>query len=342
MALDTKTLIGLDATAARFLDGLEKKGGPPLYTLSPAAARAVLLAVQAVDAPRPDAAIEDRTIPGGPTGQVAVRLVRPKGVGGDLPIILYMHGGGWILGDHTTHDRLIRELAVGTGAAVVFVDFDRSPESRFPVAIEQGFAALKWAAGQGGALHLDPSRLALAGDSVGGNMAAVLALMAKERGGPHVDFQVLCYPVTDAVFTTGSYETFADGPWLTREAMRWFWDAYLPDASLRTETMASPLRATLEQLRGLPPALVLTNEFDVLRDEGEAYAHKLARAGVPVTATRLLGAVHDILLLDPLADTPVARGGMRQVVAALREVFARPEEKARARQPGAEAAAARH
>ena len=171
-------------------------------------------------------------------------------------------------------------------------------------------------------MGIDPGHLAVVGDSVGGNMAAVVCLLAKERGGPRIDFQVLCYPVTNADFDTSSYRQFGgDGYWLTREAMKWFWDNYAPQP-VRQEITASPLQASVEQLRGLPPALVITNENDVLRDEGEAYAHKLMRAGVPVVATRYLGAIHDLLLLNPIAHTPVARAALAQVNDTLRRVFA--------------------
>ena len=208
-----------------------------------------------------------------------VRIVRPPDAAGTLPVILYMHGGGWVLGNADTHDRLVRELAVGTGAAVVFVEYDRSPEAHYPVAIEQGYATAQWIVREGAANRLDPDRMAVAGDSVGGGMTAALALMASERGDVRFVQQSMYYPVTDAAMDTGSYEQFAEGYFLSAKAMAWFWDAYLPDVERRSEPYASPLRASDEQLAGLPPAFVIVDEADVLRDEGEAYAARLRAAG---------------------------------------------------------------
>lgn len=313
----------LDPGTAAFIKGLESQGEPPLYTLSPTDARAVLSAVQSMPVAKPPADIDDRTIPGGPTGTVSVRIVRPRGVKGPLPAVMYFHGGGWILGDQQTHDRLVRELANGAQAAIVFVNYERSPEAHYPVAIEQAYAATTWVAEHGAEVALDPSRLVVAGESVGGNMATVTTLLAKQRGGPKIVSQLLFYPVTDASFDTPSYRQFADGPWLTREAMKWFWNAYAPDVAVRAEPTASPLRASLEQLAGLPPALVITDENDVLRDEGEAYAHKLMTAGVRVTATRYLGTIHDFMLLNPITETPAPRAAIAQAIETLRGTFTR-------------------
>jgi len=312
----------IEPSTQKFLDALAKAGGPPIYTLSPDAARKVLAGAQAGDVKTMPAEIEDRTIPVGPTGSVRLRIVRPHGSSGALPVAMHFHGGGWILGDAATHDRLIREIASGAQAAVVFVDYDRSPEARYPVAIEQAYAATKYVAENGAAFRVDPTRLAVVGESVGGNMAAAVTLLAKERGGPKIAFQVLLYPVTDADFTTGSYNQFADGPWLTRAAMKWFWDAYLPDAAARKQPTASPLQASLDQLKGLPPALVITDENDVLRDEGEAYGHKLAAAGVAVTQMRFLGTIHDFVLLNAISASPATRAAIAQATSALRGAFA--------------------
>jgi acetyl esterase len=274
--------------------------------------------VQSIPVGKPSAKIEDITFPVGPTGSVPVRIVRPAGTADVLPAVIYIHGGGWILGDRNTHDRLVREIAVGTGAAVVFVDYDRSPEARYPVAIEQAYAATRYVVDHSADLRIDPSRLAVAGDSVGGNMAAALTLMARQRRGPKIAFQVLLYPVTDADFDTASYTRFADGPWLTKRAMRWFWDAYLPDVTARKQPTATPLNASLDELAGLPEALVVVDENDVLRDEGEAYARRLSDAGVRVTSTRYNGTIHDFAMLNALADTPATRGAIAQAVGALR------------------------
>lgn len=227
-----------------------------------------------------------------------------------------------MLGDIETHDRLVREIALGAQASVVFVEYARSPQAKYPVATEQAYSATAWVAEHGASIGVDTSRLAVAGDGVGGTLATVTTLLAKERGGPPIAFQVLLYPVTDANFDNESYRAFgANGYWLTREAMQWFWDSYAP-APERQEFTVSPLQASLEQLRGLPPALILTCEHDVVRDEGEAYAHKLMAAGVPVIATRYLGSIHDLVLLNPIAGTPSARAALAQVNDTLRTVFA--------------------
>ncbi len=312
----------LDATIERFLQTLAAQGGPPLYTLSPTEARAVLAGVQAGEGVRFEADSEECIISGGPTGEIPLRIVRPRGVPGLLPVVLFFHGGGWVMGDKETHDRLVREIATGAQATVVFVEYARAPDAPYPVAIEQAYATTRWVAENGASIKVDPSRLALVGDSVGGNMVAAVTLLAKERRGPRITLQVLFYPVTDARFDTPSYVQFAEGPWLTRKAMEWFWDSYAPDVAVRNELTASPLRASREQLQGLPPALVITAEADVLRDEGEAYAHKLLEAGVPVTATRYLGAIHDFVLLNPIAQSLPARAALVQATAALRAAFA--------------------
>jgi acetyl esterase len=254
-------------------------------------------------------------------GDVRVRIVRPPDAVGMLPVILYMHGGGWVLGNSDTHDRLVRELVDGTEAAVVFVEYDRSPEARYPVAIEQGYAAARWVVREGDANMLDPDRMAVAGDSVGGNMTAALALMAKERGDVRFVQQSMYYPVTDAAMDTGSYEQFAEGYFLTAKAMAWFWDAYLPDHERRSEPFASPLRASDEQLEGLPPAFLLVDEADVLRDEGEAYAARLRAAGVPVTTVRYDGITHDFMMLNPLSGTHATRAAIAQATAFLRKAL---------------------
>ena len=238
-----------------------------------------------------------------------------------LPVILYMHGGGWVLGNADTHDRLVRELAVGTGAAVAFVEYDRSPEAHYPVAIEQGYATARWIVREGAANALDPERIAVAGDSVGGCMTAALALMANERGDVRFVQQSMYYPVTDAAMDTGSYEQFAEGYFLTAKAMAWFWDAYLPDLERRSEPFASPLRASNEQLEGLPPAFVIVDEADVLRDEGEAYAAQLRAGGVPVTAVRYDGITHDFMMLNPLSGTHATRAAVAQAIAVLRDAL---------------------
>jgi acetyl esterase len=244
-------------------DFVEATAKPPfLYELTPAEARKVLDDVQA--APIDKLPVEDRwiTVPA-EVGDVRVRIVRPPDPAGTLPVILYMHGGGWVLGNADTHDRLVRELAVGIGAAVAFVEYDRSPEAHYPVAIEQGYATARWIIREGAGNKLDPERMAVAGDSVGGNITA-LALMADERGDVRFVQQSMYYPVTEAAMDTGSYEQFAEGYFLTAKGMAWFWDAYLAELERRSEPFASPLRASDEQLARLPPAFLIVDEADVL------------------------------------------------------------------------------
>ena len=306
----------LELHTQQFIDSLA--GAPPIYTLSPPDARAVLTRAQCIPVGRPSAQIDDMAWPVGPTGSVPIRVIRPVGGAEVLPVVMYFHGGGWVLGDRDTHDRLVREIAVGAQAAVVFGDYARAPEARYPVAIEQAYAATLYVADNAAELRIDPLRLAVAGDSVGGNIAAAITLMSKQRRGPKIGFQVLFYPVTDAGFDTVSYTQFADGPWLTKRAMEWFWDAYLPDPTARQQPTATPLNASLDQLSGLPEALVIVDENDVLRDEGEAYARKLSDAGVRVTSIRYNGTIHDFVMLNALADTPATRGAIAQAVGALR------------------------
>ncbi|WP_310722824.1 alpha/beta hydrolase [Streptomyces sp. N2A] len=296
---------------------------PFLYELGPEGARKVLDDIQAAPIDKVEVG-EDRwiTVPAR-VGDVRVRLVKPVGTSGPLPVILYIHGGGWILGNAGTHDRLIRELADGARAAVAFVEYDRSPEVQYPVAIEQAYATAQWITKNATNEGLDAKRMAVAGDSVGGNMSAAVALMAKQRGDVRFVHQSLYYPVTDAGQDTDSYREFADGPFLTARAMAWFWDAYIPPTSpaKRAEITASPLRATLDDLAGLPPAFVIVDENDVLRDEGEAYAAKLTQAGVPTTSVRYNGIHHDFMMLNPLRSTRASTAAIEQAVHVLRKAL---------------------
>ncbi|MEU6604343.1 alpha/beta hydrolase [Streptomyces shenzhenensis] len=305
----------LEPAAAAFA---EATANPPyLFDLPPAEGRKAVDEVQSGEIEKPAIDEEWITVSGGPTGTVRARIVRPAGAAGTLPVILYIHGAGWVFGNAHTHDRLVRELAVGAHAAVVFPEYDLSPEARYPVAIEQNFAVARWVVEQGATKDLDGTRLAVAGDSVGGNMSAALTLMAKERGGIPLVQQVLFYPVTDASFDTGSYHQFATGYFLRRDGMQWFWNQYTTDEAERAQITASPLRATTEQLQGLPPALVITGEADVLRDEGEAYAAKLRAAGVPVTAVRFQGIIHDFVMLNALRETHAAETAIALAVRTL-------------------------
>ncbi|MCW2599402.1 MAG: esterase [Frankiales bacterium] len=309
----------LEPAAAAFAEATAQP--PYLFELSPAEGRKTVDDVQAGEVSKPAVDEEWVTVPGGPTGSVKARIVRPADATGTLPVILYIHGAGWVFGDAHTHDRLVRELAVGSRAAVVFPEYDLSPEAHYPVAIEQSYAVAQWITTEGADKGLDGTRLAVAGDSVGGNMSAALTLMAKERGDVSFTQQVLFYPVTDANFDTPSYQQFATGYFLRQDGMKWFWDQYTTDENERAQITASPLRATTEQLAGLPPALVITGEADVLRDEGEAYANKLRAAGVPVTAVRYQGIIHDFVMLNALRETHAAESAINLATATLRDAL---------------------
>lgn len=309
---------GVETTTRQFLDTLAQSGGKPLETLSPQDARAVLVGAQAapkVALPKADVSTKTIKIDG---QNLDLTIVRPAGDKKTLPVFMFFHGGGWVLGDFPTHERLVRDLVVGSGAAAVFVNYTPSPEARYPVAINQAYAATKWVAEHGREINVDGKKLAVVGNSVGGNMAAVVSLMAKAKGGPAIRQQVLLWPVTDANFDNGSYRQFSVDHFLTRSMMQWFWDQYTTDAGQRKEIYASPLQATPEQLKGLPPALIQTAELDVLRDEGEAYGRKLDAAGVPVTVTRYNGMIHDFGLLNALSHTAGTRSAMLQAGAELK------------------------
>jgi len=314
----------LDKTTEKFVADLEAQKGPPLYKMSVKDAREVLNKVQANPGTMPTVLIEDDKILC-ENQEVYVRFVRPAQSVGVLPVIMYFHGGGWILGNKETHDRLIREIAHRANACVVFVNYSPSPEAHYPKPIEEAYAATKYIAENAHAMDLDASRLVVMGDSVGGNMAAAVTLLAKERKGPKISHQFLFYPVTDASFDTPSYKEFANGPWLTKAAMEWFWNAYAPKVADRKKPTASPLQASLDQLKDLPAALVITDENDVLRDEGEAYAQKLKSAGVDVTHKRMNGTIHDFLMLNALKDTQPAREALELAVTTLKKVLAEPK-----------------
>ena len=307
--------IVLEPAAQQVADAFSKP--PFLYEMPPADARKVLEDAQSAPVSKLPVDEEWITVPS-PVGDVRVRIIKPQGAAGMLPVIVYMHGGGWVLGNAATHDRLVREFAVGTRAALAFVEYPNSPEARYPVAIEQGYAAAQWITRNGASQGLDASRMAVAGESVGGNMTAALALMAKERGDVTFVQQSMYYPVTDAAMNAASYEQSATGYYLSRKAMEWFWDAYTTDAAQRAEITASPNQATVKQVTGLPPTYLCVDEADVLRDEGEAYAAKLRSAGVPVTTVRFDGTIHDFMLLNALSETRATRAAIDQATAFLR------------------------
>ncbi|UYO97048.1 alpha/beta hydrolase [Microbacterium sp. M28] len=284
-------------------------------------ARQLLDDVQSAPISKPDVIDEWITV-SADVGDVRVRIVKPTSAEGDLPVVLYIHGGGWVLGDSGTHDRLVRDLATGADAAIVFVEYDRSPEARHPVAVEQAYATARWIMNDGASKGLDASRLAIAGDSVGGNMAAVVAILAKRRGDVAFIHQSLYYPVTDAGQNTDSYREFAEGFHLRADAMAWFWDNYLPDVQARKDVTASPLRAPVDELKGLPETLLIVDENDVLRDEGEAYGRKLIEAGVRTTLVRYDATIHDFMMLNPLRGSAASTAAIEQAVHVLRKAFA--------------------
>jgi acetyl esterase/lipase len=309
------------ADVRKFLKALNSGNGKPMEQLSPADARKVL--VDAQNSTKVDySGIEEteRTITQDDQ-EVTIHITKPAGASANAPVFIFVHGGGWVLGDYPTHRRLVRDLVVASGAVAVFPDYTPSPEAFYPVAINQIYAALKWVAENGSEIGVDGKNLAVVGNSVGGNMTAAVVLMAKEKGGPAIKYQILLWPVTDANFDTDSYKELGEERFLTRNMMIWFWDNYLPDKDARDEIFASPLQASLEQLKGLPPALVQTAENDVLRDEGEAYARKLDEAGVPVTVTRYNGLIHDYGLLNPLAEIPAVKTALLQAASALKQAL---------------------
>lgn len=311
----------IESNVKAFLKVLNSDTGKPMEQLSPVDARAVLTGAQSsVKVDLTGITVTEKTI--NQDGQsVNLHIVKPANSEGILPVFMFFHGGGWVLGDFPTHERIVRDLVVESGAAAVFVNYTPSPEAHYPVAINQAYTATKWVAEHGEEIGVDGKRLAVVGNSVGGNMTTVVALMAKDKKGPEIKLQVLFWPVTDANFETESYNQFATGRFLTKNMMRWFWDNYLPDLNTRKEIYASPLQATIEQLKGLPPALVQTAENDVLRDEGESYARKLDEAGVKVTATRYNGMIHDWGLLNPLSNVPGSKSSMLQAAAELKKAL---------------------
>lgn len=303
---------GVEHTTQAFLEAIAKGDGKPLEQLAPSEARAVLAGLQASvkpDLPKVDIANKTISVDG---QKIDLTIVRPAGVKKSLPAFMFFHGGGWVLGDFPTHERLVRDLVAGSGAAAVFVNYTPSPEAQYGVAIQQAYAATKWVAEHGKEINLDGARLAVAGNSVGANMAAVVSLMAKDKGTPNIKFQLLHWPVTDANLDNASYQQFAEGHFLTKGMMKWFWDSYTTDEAKRREIYASPLQASTQQLKGLPPVLIQTAEFDVLRDEGEAYGRKLDTAGVNVTVTRYNGMIHDFGLINVLSKVPATRSAMLQ------------------------------
>lgn len=307
----------IESHTKAFLKMLNSGGGKPMELLSPADARKVLEGAQTsvqVDISGID--VTEKTI-----DNIKLYIVRPSGQNGVLPVFMFFHGGGWVLGDFPTHKRFVRDLVVYSGTACVFVEYTRSPEAKYPTALNECYAATKWVAEHGHEMNLDGKRIALVGNSAGGNLAASTALMAKDKKGPEIKFQLLFWPVTNADFETVSYNQYATSRFLTKNMMIWFWDNYIAKAEQRKEIYASPLAASAEQLKGLPSTLVQTAENDVLRDEGEAYARKMDAAGVPVTLMRIQGMIHDYGLLNPLANVPAVQSALRAAATELKKAL---------------------
>ncbi|RPE12751.1 alpha/beta hydrolase [Chitinophaga lutea] len=294
-------------------------GGAPVESLPVPDARNVLVTVQKsvqVDESGIDVTEKEITADG---RAIKLHIVRPEGAKGKLPVFIFIHGGGWVLGDFPTHKRLVRDLVVETGYAAVFVNYTPSPDARYPQAIHEIYDATKWVAEHGDEIDVDGKRLAVVGNSVGGNMTAVTALLAKERGGPLIRLQVMFWPIVDAGFDTGSYRQFGEQRFLTTSLMKWMYDQYTTDPAQRKEIYASPLQATVEQLKSLPPALIQVAENDILRDEGEAYGRKLSEAGVQVTTVRYNGVIHDFGMLNGMAHLPETRSLILHAAAELKK-----------------------
>jgi acetyl esterase len=304
-----------------FLSVLNSGDGKPLEQMTPEEARLVLVGAQkSIQYDYSDIEESEKTITqDGHT--ITLHIVKPKGANASLPVFMFFHGGGWVLGDYPTHKRLVRDLVVNSGAVAVFPDYTPSPDKQFPTQINQAYAATQWVAAHGQEIGVDARKLAVVGNSVGANMAAVVALMAKDKNGPKISQQILFWPVTDADFSRPSYTQYAQERFLTTPLMKWMWDLYLPDVVARKNKYASPFQATLEELSGLPPALIQVAENDILHDEGVAYARKLDEAGVPTTITEYKGFIHDYGMLNPLAHIPDVQVAIKQAAATLKDAL---------------------
>lgn len=314
--MNHETATALDPQAKAVIDLVIKSGRPPYHQLSPKDARQMYRETRpASTPPAPEIGlVKDLSADG-----VPVRLYRPKDVAAatPLPALVYFHGGGWVIGDLETHDVLCRQLTAGAGIAVVAVDYRLAPEHKFPAAADDAWTAIRWVAAHAGELGVDAARLAVGGDSAGGNLAAAVSLMARDQGGPALAMQVLLYPVTDVAAEAQSYTDFADGFMLTRDSMRWFIAHYLNGRRDATDWRVSPLRAP--SLAGVAPALVVTAGFDPLRDEGDAYARKLREAGVRVDAVCYGGMIHGFAPMGRLIET--GNRAVAHVAASLRQTL---------------------
>ena len=313
---DAGSDLRIERRVREFLTELNKNPDP-FWLLPGDQVRATLSGLQAtvpVDLGGVDVTEQDIEVDGVRT---KLYIQRPSGVDGPLPVVLFLHGGVWIAGDFDNHQRLTHDLVTATGYAVVFVEYTPIPDAVFPTQLEECYAALQWIASEGSGAGLDASRLAVAGNSVGGNLSAALTMYARDHDGPDIKVQLLLYPATDARFDTESYQEFADGRFLPLDFMKFGWDVYAPDEATRRNPYAAPLQARPDQLRGLPPAVIHTSGNDVLRDEGQAYGHKLDEAGVDVVSVMYVGQIHDMALLNPIHDLPSVRAEFRHAAADL-------------------------
>jgi acetyl esterase len=308
--------MALDPVAEGFLAQMAAQGGPQLQEMTPEFAReAFSVFSQLGGEPAQVANIENRTIPG-PAGDIPVRIYTPEGTA-PFPVLLYFHGGGWVIGDLEVVDAPCRALAKESGCVVVSVDYRLAPEHKFPAASDDCYAATKWVSDNAAEIGVDPSRIAVGGDSAGGQLATVISQMARDKGGPAIAYQVLIYPVTDATISTASYEENAEGYLLTKEGMIWFFNHYMNEDTDRKDPLLSPTYA--ESLAGLPPAIVITAEYDPLRDEGNAYAEKLKAAGVPVIHSQYPGMIHGFFWLGGVLGQ--CKQAIGEIGSALRTAF---------------------
>jgi acetyl esterase len=305
-----------------FLKLLNAPGGEPLEEMSALDARQVLVDAQASVKVDLSGIEESEKIISADGHSIKLNIVRPAGVKETLPVFIFIHGGGWVLGDYPTHKRMVRDLVVLSGVAGVFVNYTRTPDAAYPQAINEIYAATKWVAENGAEIYVDGKKLAVVGNSVGGNMTAVTTIKAKENKGPEIKLQIMMWPIVDASFDTESYKLFGKDRFLTTPLMKWMYDMYIKDPKKRQDIHASPLQASIEQLKGLPPALIQVAENDILRDGGEAYGRKLDAAGVKVTTVRYDGMIHDFGLLNGLAELPPVRSLFVQAAAELKKYLA--------------------
>lgn len=314
-ATDARLSVGVRA----FLKMLNSPNPPELEKLSPIAARQVLVDAQASVKVDLSGIEESEKVITADGYDIKLNIVRPAGSKETLPVFMFIHGGGWVLGDYPTHKRMVRDLVVLSGFCGVFVNYTPTPDEKFPRQINEIYAATKWVAEHGKEINVDGSNLAVVGNSVGGNMTTVTCLMAKEKGGPKIKLQIMMWPIVDASFETESYHQFGEDRFLSTSLMKWMYNMYIPDPAKRNNIYASPLQASVEQLKGLPPALIQVAENDILRDGGEAYGRKLDEAGVPTTTVRYNGMIHDFGLLNGLAEVPQVRSLFIQAAAELKK-----------------------